>query len=48
MTTLSIVIFVLAGVVVITSLVGGIARYRAVMRRNWPKLPPAEGDDEDW
>jgi hypothetical protein len=46
MTALAIVLLVLAGVIVIASLARGIARYRSVMRREWPKVPPA--DDDDW
>lgn len=46
MTTLAIVLLVVAAVVVAASLARGIARYRSVMRREWPKVPP--GNDDDW
>jgi hypothetical protein len=26
----------------------GIVGYRGVIRRPWPKVPPIEGDDDDW
>jgi hypothetical protein len=46
MTELAIALLVVAAIVVLASLASGIARYRRVMRRPWPKVPPA--DDEDW
>ena len=46
MTTLAVVLLVVAGVIVVASLVRGISRYRAVMRRDWPKVPPR--NDDDW
>ena len=48
MTTLAIVLLVVAAVVVLASLVRGVTRYRSVMRRKWPDVPPAADDDEDW
>jgi hypothetical protein len=45
-TELAIVLLVVAGIVALASLVSGLVRYRRVMRRPWPKVPPA--DDEDW
>ena len=47
MTTLAIVLLVVAGVVVIASLARGITHYRSTMRREWPKVEPRD-DDEDW
>ena len=47
MTTLAIVLLVVAGLVVVASLARGISRYRSVMRREWPKVPP-RNDDDDW
>jgi hypothetical protein len=46
-TTLAIVLLVVAGLVVVASLARGIAHYRSVMRREWPKVPPP-GNDDDW
>ena len=46
MTTLALVFLVVAGVIVLASLARGISRYRAVMRREWPKVPPR--NDDDW
>ncbi len=46
MTTLAIVLLAVAGVIVAASLWRGIVRYRAVMRREWPKVPPR--NDDDW
>lgn len=46
MTELAVVLLVVAGIVVLASLVRGLVRYRRVMRRPWPKVPPAE--DDDW
>ena len=46
MTTLALVLLVVAGVIVLASLARGISRYRAVMRRDWPKVPPR--NDGDW
>jgi hypothetical protein len=48
MTTLAIVLLVVAGVVVLASLARGISHYRSVMRREWPKVPPPPGNDDDW
>ena len=48
MTTLAIVLLVVAGVVVIASLARGITHYRSVMRRDWPKVEPRSDDEEDW
>jgi hypothetical protein len=45
-TELAIVLLAVAGIVALASIASGIARYRRVMRRPWPKVPPA--DDEDW
>lgn len=36
-----------AAIVVAASITRGIVRYRRVMRRPWPKVPPAQ-DDDDW
>jgi hypothetical protein len=47
-TALAIVLLVVAGVIVIASLARGITRYRSVMRREWPKVPPDPGNDDDW
>jgi hypothetical protein len=47
-TTLAIVLLVIAGVVVVASLARGISHYRSVMRRDWPKVEPRHGDDDDW
>jgi hypothetical protein len=47
-TTLAIVLLVVAGIVVIASLVRGITHYRSVMRRDWPKVEPRDGNDDDW
>ena len=47
MTGLAIALLVVAGLVSLASLAVGIARYRAVMRRRWPEVPPA-GNDDDW
>lgn len=47
MTTLGIVLLVVAGVAVLASLTRGIARYRSVMRRRWPEVPPSTDDEED-
>jgi hypothetical protein len=47
-TTLAIVLLVIAGVVVVASLARGISHYRSVMRRDWPKVEPRDGDDDDW
>ncbi|MBD0338725.1 MAG: hypothetical protein ICV67_05495 [Thermoleophilia bacterium] len=46
MTTLAVVLLVVAGVIVVASLARGISRYRSVMRREWPKVPPR--NDDDW
>lgn len=46
MTELAIILLVVAGIVALASLVSGLTRYRRVMRRPWPKVPPAE--DDDW
>jgi hypothetical protein len=46
MTTLAIVLLVVAGIVVLASVARGITHYRSVMRREWPKVPP--GNDDDW
>jgi hypothetical protein len=45
-TTLAIVLLVVAGVVVAASLARGITHYRSVMRREWPKVPPR--NDDEW
>jgi hypothetical protein len=48
-TTVAIVLLVVAGVVVAASLARGITRYRSVMRSRWPEVPPARDDeDDDW
>jgi hypothetical protein len=47
-TTLAIVLLVVAGVVVLASLARGITHYRSVMRRDWPKVEPRDGNDDDW
>ncbi len=47
MTTLAIVLLVVAGVVVLASLARGISHYRSVMRREWPDVPPVR-DEDDW
>jgi hypothetical protein len=47
-TTLAIILLVIAGVVVLASLARGITRYRSVMRREWPKIEPRDGNDDDW
>jgi hypothetical protein len=47
-TTLAIVLLVVAGLVVLASLLRGVTHYRSVMRRKWPEVPPARDDDEDW
>jgi hypothetical protein len=46
MTELAVALLLVAGIVVVASLASGIARYRHVMRRPWPKVPPA--DEDDW
>jgi len=46
MTTLGIVLLVVAAVVVLASVARGITHYRSVMRRDWPKVEPR--DDDDW
>jgi uncharacterized membrane protein len=48
MTTLAIVLLVVAAVIVVASLAQGVTRYRSVMRRKWPEVPPTRDDDEDW
>ena len=45
MTTLAIVLLVVAAVVVGASLARGITHYRRVMRREWPKVEPGNDDD---
>jgi hypothetical protein len=45
-TTLAIVLLVVAGAIVLASVARGISHYRSVMRREWPKVPP--GNDDDW
>jgi hypothetical protein len=45
-TGLAIALLIVAGLVTLASLAAGIARYRAVMRRRWPDVPP--GNDDDW
>jgi hypothetical protein len=47
-TTLAIVLLVVAGLVVLASLLRGVTHYRSVMRRKWPEVPPARDDDEEW
>ena len=47
MTTLAIVLLVVAGLIVVASLARGITHYRSVMRRKWPEVPPDRNDD-DW
>ncbi len=47
MTGLAIALLVVAGLISLASLAAGIARYRAVMRRKWPEVPPVRNDD-DW
>jgi hypothetical protein len=46
-TTLALVLLIVAGIVVLASLARGITHYRSVMRRDWPKVEPREEDD-DW
>jgi hypothetical protein len=46
-TELAVVLLVVAGTVALASLVSGLVRYRRVMRRPWPKVPPP-ADDNDW
>lgn len=48
MTTLGIVLLVVAAVVVLASVARGIAHYRRVMRREWPKVERRDGNDDDW
>ena len=48
MTTLAIVLLVVAGIVVLASLARGITHYRSVMRRDWPKVEPRDRNDDDW
>ncbi|MEX2211477.1 MAG: hypothetical protein WD689_06910 [Gaiellaceae bacterium] len=45
MTTTAIVLLVFAALVVVASVAAGIARYRAVMRRQWPEVPPLKDED---
>jgi hypothetical protein len=47
-TTLGIVLLVVVGVVVLASVARGIAHYRSVMRRDWPKVEQRDGNDDDW
>ena len=47
MTTLAVVLLVVAGLVVLASLARGITHYRSVMRRDWPKVEPRD-DEDDW
>jgi len=47
MTTLGIVLLVVAAVVVLASVARGVTAYRSAMRRKWPEVPP-RADDEDW
>jgi hypothetical protein len=47
-TTLAIVLLVVAGVVVLASLARGISHYRSVMRRDWPEVEPRDGNEDDW
>jgi hypothetical protein len=46
-TTLAIVLLVVAGLVVVASVARGVMHYRSVMRRKWPDVPPPRNDD-DW
>jgi hypothetical protein len=46
-TTLAVVLLVVAGLVVLASLARGITHYRSVMRRDWPKVEPRD-DEDDW
>jgi len=46
MTTLGIVLLVVAAVVVLASVARGVTAYRNVMRRKWPDVPPRNDDDE--
>jgi hypothetical protein len=39
---------IVAALVVVASVARGVARYRSVMRRSWPKVPPGEDDDDEW
>ena len=45
MSGLAITLLVVAGVVALASVASGIVRYRRVMRRPWPKVPPRNEDD---
>jgi len=47
-TTLALVLLVVAGVVVLASLARGITHYRSVMRRDWPKVEPRDENEDDW
>jgi hypothetical protein len=47
-TTLAVVLLVVAGLVVLASLARGVMHYRSVMRRKWPDVPPARDDEDDW
>jgi hypothetical protein len=46
MTTLGIVLLVIAGAVVLASVARGVAAYRSVMRRKWPEVQPRNDDDD--
>ncbi len=48
MTTMAIVLLVVAGIVALASVARGVAHYRRVMRREWPDVPPADHEDDDW
>jgi hypothetical protein len=46
MTTLGIVLLVIAGVVVLASVARGVTAYRSSMRRKWPEVQPRNDDDD--